>query len=196
MAKANQSVDLPVVQFKDKQAWASWLDKNHAKSPGVWLKLTKKGSETKSVSYQEALEVALRYGWIDGQKRSFDEAFWLQKFTPRGPRSIWSKINREKAEALIQNGEMKPAGLAAIERAKQKGQWNAAYDSQSRAPVPDDLQAELDRNPKAKAFFATLDSANRYAILWRLQTAKRAETRARRIRQFVGMLERHEKVHP
>ena len=195
MTKANP-VDLPVVLCKDKQAWASWLDKNHAKSPGVWLKLAKKGSETSSVSYQEALEIALCYGWIDGQKGRFDETFWLQKFTPRGPRSIWSKINREKAEALVRSGGMKPAGLAAIERAKQKGQWEAAYDSQSRAAVPDDLQAELDRHPKAKAFFATLDSANRYAILWRIHTVKKVETRAKRIQQFIGMLERHEKVHP
>jgi len=190
-----QSTDLLDMLFKDQKAWAAWLDKNHAKSPGVWLKLAKKGSETRSVAYQEAREVALCYGWIDGQKKGYDNDFWLQKFTPRGPRSIWSKINRDKAEALIRSGEMKPPGLAAIERAKQKGQWEAAYDSQSRAAVPDDLQAELDRNPKAKAFFATLESANRYAILWRVQTAKRAETRAKRIQQFVAMLERHEKIH-
>jgi uncharacterized protein YdeI (YjbR/CyaY-like superfamily) len=191
----NPKTDLPVLPFKDKKAWSAWLARNHAESPGVWLKLAKKGSETKSVTYAEALEAALCYGWIDGQKRGFDGEFWLQKLTPRGPRSIWSKINREKAEALIASGEMKPAGLAAIERARQNGQWEMAYESQSRVSVPDDLQAELDRNPRAKAFFATLDSANRYAVLWRVQTAKKAETRTRRITQLVAMLERHEKIH-
>jgi uncharacterized protein YdeI (YjbR/CyaY-like superfamily) len=190
------SSDLPVLPFKDKKAWSAWLDKNHAKSPGVWLKLAKKGSETKTVSYAEALEAALRYGWIDGQKQAHDESFWLQKFTPRGPRSIWSKINREKAEALIESGEMKPAGLAAIERAKENSQWEKAYESQSRASVPDDLQAELDRHPKAKAFFATLNSVNRYAIVFRIHNAKKPETRAKRIQQFVAMLERHERIHP
>ena len=190
------SSDLPELLFKDKKAWSAWLARNHAKSPGVWLKLAKKGSDTKSVSYQEALEAALCYGWIDGQKQAFDESFWLQKLTPRGPRSIWSKINREKAEALIASGEMKPAGLAAIERAKENGQWEKAYESQSRASVPDDLQAELDRHPEAKAFFATLNSVNRYAIVFRIHNAKKPETRAKRIQQFVAMLERHEKVHP
>jgi uncharacterized protein YdeI (YjbR/CyaY-like superfamily) len=187
--------DLPILPFKDKKAWSVWLAKHHAKSSGVWLKLSKKDSGVQSVSYPEALEAALCYGWIDGQKAGFDESFWLQKFTPRGPRSIWSKINRDKAEALIASGEMKPAGLAAIERAKEKGQWDAAYDSQSRAAVPDDLQAELDRNPEAKAFFATLESVNRYAIVFRIHNAKKPETRARRIQQFVAMLERHEKIH-
>ncbi len=190
-----QNTDLPVLPFKDKKAWSAWLAKNHAKSPGVWLKLAKKDSHVQSVTYPEALEAALCYGWIDGQKQAHDESFWLQKFTPRGPRSIWSKINREKAEALIASGEMKPSGLAAIERAKENGQWEKAYESQSRASVPDDLQAALDRNPKAKAFFATLNSVNRYAIVFRIHNAKKPETRARRIQQFVAMLERHEKIH-
>lgn len=190
------SSDLPVLPFKDKKAWSAWLAKHHAKSPGVWLKLAKKGSDTKSVSYQEALEAALCYGWIDGQKQAFDESFWLQKLTPRGPRSIWSKINRDKAEALTASGEMKPAGLAAIERAKENGEWEKAYESQSRISVPDDLQAALDRHPKAKAFFATLNSVNRYAIVFRIHNAKKPETRAKRIQQFVAMLERHEKIHP
>ncbi|HET9223725.1 MAG TPA: YdeI/OmpD-associated family protein, partial [Roseiflexaceae bacterium] len=139
---------------------------------------------------------ALCYGWIDGQKKSHDEASWLQKFTPRGAKSIWSKVNREKALSLIESGQMQPAGLAAVESAKQDGRWEAAYDSQSAAGVPDDLQAELDRNPTAKAFFSTLNSRNRYAILFRIQTAKKAETRAKRIQEFVGMLERHEKLYP
>jgi uncharacterized protein YdeI (YjbR/CyaY-like superfamily) len=192
----NERIESPVVQFKDKKAWAAWLDKNHAKSSGVWLKLAKKGSDIKSVSYPEALEAALCYGWIDGQKRPYDESEWLQKFTPRGPKSIWSKINREKAEELIRSGEMKPAGLEAIERARRDGRWEAAYDSQSKATVPSDFQEELDRNPKAKAFFETLESYNRYAILFRIHTAKKAETRAQRIQKFIGMLERGEKVHP
>ncbi len=188
--------ELSVKSFKGQEDWADWLDKNHAKSTGVWLRIAKKTANTRSVSYDEALQVALSYGWIDGQKKSYDESAWLQKFTPRGPKSIWSKVNREKAEALIRNGQMKPAGLAAVERAKQDGRWEAAYDSPRRAAVPSDFQAELDRHAKAKAFFATLNSANRYAILWRIQTAKKAETRAKRIEQFIQMLERGEKLHP
>ncbi len=187
--------NIPVKLFKTQKAWTTWLDKNHAKSAGVWLQIAKKAGPVKSVSYAEALEVALCYGWIDGQKKGLDEAAWLQKFSPRGPRSIWSKINREKAEELIKNGRMQAAGLAAINRAKQNGRWDAAYDSHRTATVPDDLQAALEQNPAAQAFFATLDSANRYAILWRVQTAKKAETRARRIAQFVTMLENHEKIH-
>jgi uncharacterized protein YdeI (YjbR/CyaY-like superfamily) len=182
--------------FKRQKDWAGWLDKHHATSPGVWLRLAMKASKIQSISYAEALEVALCYGWIDGQRKSGDESSFLQKFTPRGAKSIWSKINREKAEALIRSGDMKPAGLQAVERAKQDGRWDAAYDSPSVASVPSDLQAELDKNAKAQAFFAALNSRNRYAILFRIQTAKKAETRARRIQQFVQMLERNEKVYP
>ena len=149
-----------------------------------------------SVSYAEAVETALCYGWIDGQAKSFDASSWLQKFTPRRAKSIWSKINREKAEALIRRGQMKPAGLAAIERARQDGRWDAAYDGQRTASVPDDFQSELDKNEQAQAFFATLDSRNRYAILFRLQTAKKAETRVRRIEQFIQMLAKQEKLYP
>lgn len=186
---------IPVRLFKSWEDWARWLDKNHAKSAGVWMQIAKNTGDLKSVSYAEALEIALCYGWIDGQKKSYDDSSWLQKFTPRGPRSIWSKINKAKAEKLIKSGQMKPAGLAAIERAKQTGQWDAAYDSHSTATVPDDFQAALNQNPKAKTFFATLDSTNRYAMLFRLQTAKKAETRARRIEQFIHMLEKHEKIY-
>jgi len=149
-----------------------------------------------SLTYSEALEVALCYGWIDAQKKSESENTWLQKFTPRTKKSIWSRINREKALALIQAGEMKPAGLKAIESAKADGRWDAAYDSPSRATVPPDLQAALDRNARAKDFFATLDGANRYAVLFRIQTAKRADTRAKRIDRFIKMLENKEKLHP
>jgi uncharacterized protein YdeI (YjbR/CyaY-like superfamily) len=185
-----------VVLLQDAQAWSDWLEENHATSSGVWLRIAKKGSALESVSYAEALEAALMYGWIDGQKGSFDDASWVQKFTPRGERSIWSKVNREKAEALIASGRMKPAGLAAVEQARQNGRWDAAYDRQGAATVPEDLQAALDENPRAKAFFATLNSVNRYAILFRIQTVKKAETRAKKIQQFVKMLEEQKKIHP
>jgi uncharacterized protein YdeI (YjbR/CyaY-like superfamily) len=188
--------EIPIISFAQPRAWAAWLASNHASSRGVWLKLAKKASGIESINYAEALEVALAWGWIDGQKRSLDDTSWLQKFTPRGPKSIWSKINREKALALIASGEMKPPGLEQVERAKRDGRWEAAYDSPSRATVPEDLAAALTANARAAAFFATLDSANRYAVLWRIHTAKKAETRARRISQFVEMLARHEKLHP
>jgi uncharacterized protein YdeI (YjbR/CyaY-like superfamily) len=148
------------------------------------------------VSYMEAVEVALCYGWIDGQKRPESEQTWLQRFVSRSGKSIWSKINRDKALALIVGGEMKAAGLEAIENAKRDGRWDAAYDSPSGATVPGDFQAALDANLKATAFFKTLDRANRYAVLWRIQTVKKAETRARKITQFIAMLEREEKIHP
>ena len=191
-----KSTDLPILVFANKKKWADWLARQHDKSAGVWLKLAKKGSEIPSVTYDEAVEVALCYGWIDGQKQGFDDKYWLQKFTPRGPKSIWSKINTEKAQKLIKSGEMKPAGLQAIEAAKQDGRWDAAYESQKTISVPDDFQAALDKNPKAKAFFVTLNSVNRYAVLFRIHNVKSAETRTKRIQQFVGMLEKGEKLHP
>jgi uncharacterized protein YdeI (YjbR/CyaY-like superfamily) len=187
---------LPVLQFKTQKEFTKWLAKNHAASAGIWLRFAKKGSDLASVTYAEAVEVALCYGWIDGQARSLDAAAWLQKYTPRGPRSLWSKVNRERALQLIESGHMKPAGLAAIEAAKRNGRWEAAYDPPSRATVPDDLKAALDRDARAKAFFETLDSRNRYAILHRLQNAKKPETRARRIEQFVKMLAKKEKLYP
>lgn len=186
----------PIISFADAHAWSKWLAPNHASSRGVWLKIAKKGSKAASVSYAEALEIALIWGWIDGQKGKLDETWWLQKFTPRGPKSIWSKINRDKAVALIEAGEMKPPGLSEVERAKGDGRWDAAYDSQSRATVPPDLAKALAANPRAARFFATLESHNRYAVLFRIHTAKRPETRALRIEKFVAMLARHEKVHP
>jgi uncharacterized protein YdeI (YjbR/CyaY-like superfamily) len=181
--------------FKSKDDWALWLEKNHGKSPGLWLRLAKKDSGMRSVSYKEALDVALCYGWIDGQKKPEDEKTWLQRFVPRSDKSIWSKINREKGLGLIACGDMKAAGLEAIEKAKKNGRWEAAYDSPSGATVPEDFQAALARNARAQAFFEKLDRANRYALLWRIQTVKKAETRARKIREFVGMLERGEKIH-
>jgi uncharacterized protein YdeI (YjbR/CyaY-like superfamily) len=188
--------DLPIKLFRSQQDWAAWLDKNHRKSAGVWLRLAKKGSPLRSVSYHEALEVALCYGWIDGQKRPENEQTWLQRFVSRSGKSIWSKINREKALALIASGEMKAAGLEAIESAKENGRWKTAYDSPSQAIVPSDFQAALDANPRAAAFFKTHDRANRYAVLWRIQTVKKAETRIRKIEQFIAMLERGERIHP
>jgi len=188
--------DLPIMMFEDPAAWTAWLAANYASSSGVWLRHAKKASNIPSVTYHEALDVALCYGWIDGQKKSYDETTWLQKWTPRGKKSIWSKINREKANALIVQGQMQPAGLGEVERAKADGRWDAAYDSARTSTVPDDFGAALDVSPSAKAFFATLNSANRYAILFRIQTAKKAETRARRIAEFIGMLERQEKLYP
>ncbi|HET7564744.1 MAG TPA: YdeI/OmpD-associated family protein [Gemmatimonadaceae bacterium] len=186
----------PTLVFHDQRAWAVWLDVNHHTSDGVWLRMAKKSSGLPSVSYDEALDVALCYGWIDGTKKRDDAEHFLQKFTPRGKRSIWSKRNREKALAFIERGEMKPAGLAEVERARADGRWDAAYDGPSRMSVPADLQAALDANARATAFFATLDSRNRYAILFRIHSAKRADTRAKRIQSFVEMLARREKIHP
>ncbi len=188
--------DVLTLLFDELRTWEKWLAKNHASCPGIWMRFAKKDSGLRSVTHKEALEAALCYGWIDGQIRSESETTWLQRFVPRGPRSIWSKINREAAAALIKSGRMKPSGLAAVEQAKQDGRWAAAYEGQKKAKVPEDLQAALDKNAKAKAFFATLDGQNRYAVLFRIHTAKKAETRARRIEKFVGMLAKHEKLHP
>ena len=187
---------LPVQLFKTQREWASWLRQNHESSSGVWLQLAKKAADVESVSYDEAIETALCFGWIDGQKRAHGEQYWLQKFTPRSGKSVWSKINKAKALALIDAGKMKSAGLREIELAKSDGRWDAAYDSASKATVPTDFRAALEGNAQARDFFESLDSRNRYAVLYRIQTARKAETRARKIAQFVQMLERHEKVHP
>jgi uncharacterized protein YdeI (YjbR/CyaY-like superfamily) len=187
--------DLPVLLFASKRELEAWLEENHTASEGLWLKIAKKGSGVESVDYAEALELALCFGWIDSQKRGFDEAFFLQRFTPRRPRGKWSQINRAKAEELIAAGAMRPPGLAEVEAAKADGRWDAAYAGQRAVTVPDDLEQELDRNKAAGEFFATLDSANRYAILYRLQEAKKPETREKRLRKFIAMLERGEKIH-
>lgn len=188
--------ELPVIGFSSQAAWRAWLDKHHEEPEGLWLKIAKKASGIPTFTYAEALEVALCYGWIDGQKGRFDEQHFVQRFTPRRPRSKWSKINCTKAMELIERGEMKPAGLREVERAKADGRWAAAYASQSTATVPEDLQRELDRNKRAREFFATLSSVNRYAILYRIQDAKRPDTRARRIEKYVEMLSKHETIHP
>jgi len=190
-----KAAKLPTLPFESKKKWSDWLAKQHDKTPGVWLKIGKKEAGISSVTYEEALDVALCYGWIDGQKKGFDEKYWLQKFTPRGPKSIWSKINTEKAERLIVSGEMKPAGFKAIDLAKQDGRWEAAYASQKNISIPEDFQAALDKNKKAKAFFATLKSAERYSFLFRIHQAKKPETRAKRIQQFIELLEKGEKLH-
>jgi len=196
MATTPRPPDDQVLHFEDAAAWERWLEKSHASSGGVWLRIAKQGAQQPSVSHPEALEVALCYGWIDALKRNDGAHHWLQRFTPRAARSIWSKVNRDKVEALISAGRMKPAGQREIDRARADGRWDAAYDSGRTSTVPPDLQAAFDASPKAAAFFATLDSTNRYAVLFRLQTAKRPETRERRLRQFVEMLARGEKLHP
>jgi len=188
--------DLPIVLFASPPDFEAWLEEGHADADGLWLKIAKKGSGVESVSYAEALELALCFGWIDSQKRGFDEKHFLQRFTPRRPRGKWSLINREKAEGLIEAGAMRPAGLAEVDAAKADGRWEAAYEGQRNAKVPDDLQRELDANRAAREFFATLDSANRYAIVYRLNDAKKPQTRERRLRKFVEMLARGEKIHP
>jgi uncharacterized protein YdeI (YjbR/CyaY-like superfamily) len=194
--KTARAAELPTLSFAAPRAFSDWLTEHHASSLGIWLRLARKASSAASITYAEAMDVALAWGWIDGQKQRGDEASWLQKFTPRGARSVWSKINREKALALIEAGTMQPAGLAEVERAKQDGRWDVAYDPPSRATVPDDLQAALAENARAAAFFLTLDARNRYAVLWRVQTAKKAETRQKRIAGLVAMLARGEKLHP
>ncbi len=188
--------DLPVHSFATRADWAAWLEREHASSPGIWLAIARKDGGGRSVSYAEALDVALCYGWIDGRKDRLDDRAWLQRFTPRRQRSRWSKRNRGRAEALIESGEMTPAGLAEIERARADGRWEAAYDSHSTATVPPDLQAALANDAAAREFFATLDSHNRYAILFRIQEARRPETRDRRIATLVAMLAEGRKLHP
>jgi uncharacterized protein YdeI (YjbR/CyaY-like superfamily) len=188
--------DLPVIGFEDRAGWESWLDEHHATAAGAWLKIAKKGAGECTVSYAEALDVALCYGWIDGQKGGLDEEFWLQRFTPRGRRSRWSQINTEKSAQLIEAGRMRPAGLREVEAAKADGRWDAAYAGQASITVPDDFAAELAKNEAARAFFETISSVNRYAILYRIGDAKRPETRARRIAAYVAMLAEGQTIHP
>jgi uncharacterized protein YdeI (YjbR/CyaY-like superfamily) len=185
----------PILAFESAADWHRWLAKNHAKSTGVLIKVAKGGSAP-SVTYLEAVEGALTWGWIDGVRRAHDARWFLQRFTPRRKQSAWSKINCQKAEALIAAGKMKPPGLAEVERARADGRWDRAYDSPSKASVPADLEAALARNARARAFFAKLDGTNRFAILYRLQTAKKPQTRADRLARFVAMCARGETLHP
>jgi uncharacterized protein YdeI (YjbR/CyaY-like superfamily) len=187
---------LPQLPFGSATEWERWLEENHAASDGVWIKMAKKDSGIDSVRYPEVLDTALCFGWIDGRREALDERYFLQRFTPRRPRSRWSLINREKVKRLTAEGRVRPAGLAEAELAKADGRWEAAYAGQGNTSIPDDLQRELDARPEAKAFFAELSSQNRYAILYRLQDAKKPETRARRLAKFVAMLEAGERIHP
>lgn len=184
------------LRCRSARTFETWLRKNHSASDGVWLEIAKTGAPDATIGYAEAVEIALCYGWIDGQKKARDAMYWLQRFTPRRPRSMWSKANRAKAEALVAAGRMQASGQAEIDRAKAHGRWDAAYDGARTAAVPADLQAALDAQPEARAFFCALDGANRYAVLWRVQTAKKPQTRARRIEMFVAMLARGDKIHP
>ncbi|HEY6059317.1 MAG TPA: YdeI/OmpD-associated family protein [Gemmatimonadales bacterium] len=187
--------DLPVRAFKTAKAWETWLSR-HDDAPGLWVRLAKRSAGRQSLTHREAVEGALCYGWIDGQGKPYDDESWLVKFTPRKPNSIWSKINRARASELVATGRMRPSGLASIQRAKQNGRWVGAYDSHRTAVPPRDLTAALKKSAKARAFFETLNSQNRYAILFRIQTAKRPETRRARIERFVRMLARHRTLYP
>lgn len=187
--------DLPTLPFASVTLWEQWLSKNHAKSNGVWIKMAKKETGIPSVTHDEALDVAICYGWIDGQRNALDSQYFLQKFTPRRPKSLWSKRNIEKVGKLIAEGRMQTAGLAEVERAKQDGRWAAAYESSKTMVVPDDFMKALKKNKKALAFYNTLNRANTYAIAWRLATAKKPETRQRRFEALLAMLERGEKIY-
>jgi uncharacterized protein YdeI (YjbR/CyaY-like superfamily) len=186
---------LPVLAFASAADWQEWLAEHGGTSAGVWLKTAKRGAAEPTVSYPDALEVALCFGWIDGQKGPLDDQYWLQRFTPRKPGSRWSKINTQKAEALIEAGRMQVAGLREVELARSDGRWDRAYQNQGSATVPDDLRAALDASPEASEFFETISRINRYAILYRIQSVKRPETRARKIAQYVQMLAEHKTIH-
>lgn len=187
--------EAPIIPFASAADWEAWLEENHAMSDGIWMKLGKKSAKVPSVTYEEAVLVGLCFGWIDGQGKSFDAEWHLQRFTPRRKRSMWSRINRDRAEALIAEGRMRPAGLAAVEAARADGRWDAAYEPPSRMAVPDDLRAALDRSPAAAGMFESLNKTNRFAILHRVTTAVRPETRRNRIEKLVAMLERGEKIY-
>ena len=192
---AQPAADTAPTLFSNAKAFEAWLKKHHATSDGLWLQIAKKGADQPSVTYAQAVEIALCWGWIDGLKKSLDDQYFLQRFTPRRARSIWSKINVDKVAALIEAGRMQPAGQAQVDAAKADGRWAKAYDGARTSTVPDDLQAALDANPKARQFFATINASNRYAILWRVQTAVKPQTRAKRIAQLLEMLARGEVVH-
>lgn len=186
---------IPTIEFKTAKTFETWLEKNHNNSDGIWLKIFKKDSGKKTITYAEALDVALCYGWIDGQKKAHDEQAWLQKFCPRSAKSIWSKINTGHVERLINEGRMRPTGLAAVEKAKAEGSWDKAYDSQSKMTIPEDFLKELRKNKKAEAFFKSLNKTNLFSIVFRLQTAKKQETREKRMKAIIEMLSNGEKFH-
>ena len=184
------------MSFETQQDWERWLTEHHTDTVGIWLKIAKKETGIPSVNYSEALDSAICYGWIDGQKASFDDQYWLQKFTPRRPKSIWSKVNCDKATALIAEGRMQPAGIRQVELAKADGRWESAYESQGKITIPADFQSELDKNQKAKDFFSTLNSINRYEILFRIHSAKKPATRSARINKFIEMISNNQKIYP
>lgn len=186
----------PIIAFPSQAAFEKWLAKNHTSTTGFWMKIGKKGNPEPSITYAEAVEAGLIYGWIDGQKAAYDELWFLQRFTPRRRQSQWSKVNRDKVDALVAAGRMQPSGLREVEAAKADGRWERAYSGQATAKVPDDLQAALDQNKQAADAFQTLRASDRYAILYRVETAKRAETRSRRIAQFVEMLAEGRTLNP
>jgi uncharacterized protein YdeI (YjbR/CyaY-like superfamily) len=191
-----KSNTLPILLCADQQIWINWLEKNYNISTGIRLHIAKKQSGTVTVSYEEAVEGALCYGWIDSQKEAYDDKTWLQRFTPRGENSIWSKVNKDKAELLISTGRMMPSGMNAIDNAKRNGRWDKAYEPQSSATIPEDFEKELNKNLKAKAFFETLDRQNKYAIMFRINNVKKIETRMKKIQQYISMLEKGEKIYP
>jgi uncharacterized protein YdeI (YjbR/CyaY-like superfamily) len=194
MKEADETLaGLAIVLFNTSAAWEDWLSKNHRQPTGVWLKIAKKAAHKQSISYLEALDVALCYGWIDGQKRSYDTDYFLQRFTPRRPKSVWSKVNVDNIARLTAAVLMKEAGLAAVEAAKADGRWDQAYDSARTIQVPEDFRIALDKSPSAKEFFASLNKTNTYSILWRIQTAKKPETRQARIQMLIATLEAGEK---
>ena len=193
--KSSETAAYKVVSFKTPVAFEKWLAKNHNKVKGIWIRYFKKDSGEKTITHKEALDVALCYGWIDGQADKYDDISWLVKFTPRGAKSIWSKKNTENIERLTSLGKMKPPGLAEVEKAKADGRWDRAYDAQSTMQIPDDLVKQLSKNKKAKAFFDTLNRTNKFAIVWRLQTAKKPETREKRLKLILEMLSNKQKFH-
>lgn len=187
--------NLPVILFGNQKELNKWLSENYSQTHGIWIKIAKKNSGKASVTYNEAVEEALSYGWIDGQVNRYNDDYYIQKFTPRGPKSVWSKINVTKVENLIKENRLQPSGLEAVKVAKSNGRWDTAYDSSSTFTIPKDFQAALKENPKAKQIFETLNRANTYAIYWQLETAKRPETRQARIEKFIDMLNKGQKVH-
>lgn len=194
--KTNEANEWPILLFADQSELETWLENNHATSGGIRLQIAKKEAEYRSVTYAEALDSALCYGWIDSRKERHDKASWLQRFSRRGPRSIWSQVNKDKVERLIAEGRMKPSGLQAIEQAKLGGEWDKAYASSRNAELPEDFAQALAMNDEARACYDTLDRQNQYAMLFRIHNVKKAETRARKIAQFVEMLSNGEKLYP
>ncbi len=193
--KKDTNQELPIIAFQTQKKFRSWLLKNYKLNTGIWMRIFKKDSGVKSINHDQALDEGLCFGWIDGQAKKYDEQSYIQKFTPRRKRSLWSKRNRENVERLIKNGKIHQAGIAEIELAKADGRWEKAYDSPSASQVPDDLIKELSKKPEALAFFNKLNKTNKYAIVWRLQTAVKPETRAKRFVKIIEMIERGEKFH-